>query len=327
VRVFTFLLLLLVVATGTVCYRLYVPYGPQSEVFVDIPPGTHTPEIAQALEEHGVIRSRRGFEVLRLIKGGRLKAGEYRFDHPDTLLNIYARMIKGDVFTLTLSVPEGYNIYDIAQAAEEAKLGTSEGFLEAAHSQTALIQDFSPQAESLEGYLFPDTYHFSRHATDDQMVAAMVHRFRQEAALIGLATSVRDTVIMASLVEKETGVPEERPLIAGVFLNRLQKTMPLETDPSVIYAALLENRYRGTIYASDLANPSPYNTYRHSGLPPGPISNPGLAALQAALHPKQTDYLYFVSDAAGHSRFSVDLEHQNENVQEYRRSLESPIAH
>ena len=140
---------------------------------------------------------------------------------------------------------------------------------------------------------------------------------------MGLAAQVKETVTMASLVEKETGVDEERPLVAGVFYNRLQKGMPLETDPAVIYAALREDRYRGTIYASDLASTSPYNTYKHDGLPPGPICNPGEAALKAALHPAQTDYLYFVSDAAGHSRFSVDLAHQNQNVQQYRQSVES----
>jgi UPF0755 protein len=327
VRALTILFLLVALVTGTVCYRLYVPYGPVSETFVEIAPGTRTPGIAQALENAGIIRSRRGFEILRLIKGGKLKAGEYRFDHPDTLLGVYARLIKGDVFTLTLSVPEGYNMYDIAQAAEDAKLGTREGFLEAAASQTGLIADLSPGATSLEGYLFPDTYHFSRHATDEQMVAAMVHRFRQAAGQIGLASPVRETVILASLVEKETGAADERSLIAGVFLNRLQKGMPLETDPAVIYAAMLENRYRGTIYASDLANPSPYNTYRHAGLPPGPICSPGVASLKAAMHPAQTDYLYFVSDAAGHSRFAVDLAHQNQNVQQYRQSVESTTAH
>jgi UPF0755 protein len=321
-----FLFLLAVVVAGIAGYLFFVPYGPQGETFIDIPPGTRTPGIAQALENAGIIRSQYGFEALRLIKGGRLKAGEYRFDHPDTLLNVYARLVKGDVFTLTLTVPEGYNIYDIAQAAEAAKLGTREGFLAAAHSQTALIADYSPQAESLEGYLFPDTYHFSRHATDEQMVAAMVHRFRVAAAQMGLTAPVRETVIMASLVEKETGVADERSLIAGVFENRLRRAMPLETDPSVIYAALREDRYRGTIYASDLANMSPYNTYRHTGLPPGPICNPGMASLQAATHPAQTDYLYFVSDAAGHSRFSVDLAHQSQNVQTYRHSLASPPA-
>jgi len=321
VRVLKFLFLLAVVAAGFAAYEVLVPYGPQSETFVDIPPGTRTPGLARALQDAGVIRSGSVFELLRLIKGGTLKAGEYRFDHPDTLLNVYARLARGDVFTLTLTVPEGYNIYDIAQAAEAAKLGTRDGFLAATRSQTALIADIDPQAESLEGYLFPDTYHFSRHATDAQMVTAMVHRFRQAATQLGLNAQVRQTVIMASLVEKETGVSDERSLVAGVFENRLEKNMPLQTDPSVVYAALLENRYRGTIYASDLANPSPYNTYRHGGLPPGPICNPGVASLKAAMHPAQTDYLYFVSDAAGHSRFSVDLSHQNQNVQTYRQSV------
>lgn len=326
-KLLTILLLTALLVTGFVCYRLYVPYGPQQETFVDIPPGMRTPEIAQALEDAGVIRSRRAFEIVRLVKGGRLKAGEYRFDHPDTLLNLYARLVKGDVFTLTLSVPDGYNIYDIAQAAEAAKLGTREGFLAAARSQTALIAEYSPHAESLEGYLFPDTYHFSRHATDEQMVATMVRRFRQTALQLGLGSQVQQTVILASLVEKETGVKDERPLIAGVFENRLQKGMPLETDPSVIYAALLENRYRGTIYASDLTSLSAYNTYKHVGLPPGPVCNPGRDSLLAAMHPAQTNYLYFVSDAAGHSKFAEDLKQQSENVQEYRQSIESHTAH
>jgi len=325
-RVLTILFLLALLLTGGVCYRLFVPYGTYNETFVDIPAGTRTLEIAQALEDGGVIRSRRGFEIIRLIKGGKLKAGEYRFDHPDTLLNIYARMVKGDVFTVALSVPDGYNIYDIAQAAQAAGLGTREGFLAAARSQTALIGEFNQHADSLEGYLFPDTYHFSRHATDEQ-VAAMVHRFRQTAAQIGLVSNVRDAVTMASLLEKESGVREERPIIAGVFENRLRKGMPLETDPSVIYAAMLEDRYRGTIYASDLESTSAYNTYKHVGLPPGPMCNPGRDSLLAALHPAHTNYLYFVSDAAGHSMFAADLKQQMLNVQQYRHTIESQHAH
>ncbi|HEY0307924.1 MAG TPA: endolytic transglycosylase MltG [Acidobacteriaceae bacterium] len=325
-KVLAILLLLVVVVAGGAGYLIYLPYGPAGETFVDIPAGTRTPGMAKALEAGGVIRSQHAFELVRLIKGGTLKAGEYRFDHPDTLLNIYARLVKGDVFTLTLSVPDGYNIYDIAQAAEAAKLGTREGFLTAARAQATLIYDFDPRAESVEGYLFPDTYHFSRHATDEQMIAAMVHRFRQTAAQIGLVNGVRQAVTMASLVEKETGVREERPVIAGVFVNRMHKGMPLETDPAVIYAALLENRYRGTIYASDLASMSAYNTYKHVGLPPGPICNPGRDSLLAALHPAETKYLFFVSDAAGHSLFAEDLKQQSQNVQQYRHSIESQGA-
>jgi len=284
-RFLTIVLLLAVLLTGYVCYQVYLPYGVQTETFVEIPPGTHTPEMAKDLQDPGVIRSPWGFEVLRLIKGGKLKAGEYRFDHPLNLMEVYARLAKGDVFTIALSVPPGYN--------------------------------------SVEGFLFPDTYHFSRHATAEQMIAAMVRRFRQEAATLGLSTQVRETVTMASLVEKETAVPEERPLVAGVFFNRLAKGMPLQTDPSVIYAAVREGGYRGTIYASDLKNESAYNTYQHAGLPPGPICNPGMDALQAAMHPAQTNYLYFVSDAAGHSKFSEDMTTQTQNVEAYRRALAS----
>jgi UPF0755 protein len=183
---------------------------------------------------------------------------------------------------------------------------------------------------SLEGYLFPDTYRFPRHVTPNDILAAMVHRFRQVAAqqnLNGDGTEILpDTVILASLVEKEVSQDTERPLVAGVFENRLAHNMPLDTDPSVVYAALLENRNRGTIYASDLQSSSPYNTYRHTGLPPGPICNPGIAALKAALAPASTDYLYFVADAQGHSRFSATLKDHTQQVETYRRAIHHPTS-
>jgi UPF0755 protein len=152
----------------------------------------------------------------------------------------------------------------------------------------------------------------------------MVHRFRQVSGQLNLAGAgrpVAETVTLASLVEKEVAQDSERPLVAGVFVNRLAHSIPLATDPSVIYAALLEHRYRGTIYESDLHADSPYNTYRHTGLPPGPICNPGIAALKAAISPAHTDYLYFVADAQGHSRFSSTLKEHAEQVQQYRRAL------
>jgi UPF0755 protein len=217
---------------------------------------------------------------------------------------------------------------------EAAGLGSREAFLAAERSQTGLIADLAPNATSLEGYLFPDTYRFGRHATPEQMVAAMVRRFRQVAVQVGLMDNVDlsagsrlqvvnlpQIVILASLVEKEVNQDSERALVAGVFSNRLAQGIPLATDPSVIYAALLEGRYRGAIYASDLESTSPYNTYRHAGLPPGPIANPGVAALNAALAPAHTDYLYFVADAEGHSRFSATLKEHTEQVEAYRRAL------
>ena len=156
----------------------------------------------------------------------------------------------------------------------------------------------------------------------------MVHRFRQEAQKIGLLgrSDIHRVVTMASIVEKETADPNERPLVAGVYYNRLNRNMTLAADPSVIYAALLAGRYRGTIYASDLQYESPYNTYKYPGLPPGPIANPGVASLQAAMHPKQTDYLYFVSDNNGHHRFARDLEEHARNVAAYRKSVAAPSS-
>jgi UPF0755 protein len=318
------LLLLLLLTAGAAAYIVYTPYGPSSETFVDIPPGTGATTIATLLRKNGIIRSRYAFAFLRLTRNGTLKAGEYRFDHPVPPAEVYDRLVRGDVYTEALTIPEGFNIFDIATAVEAAGFAKRDAFLAAERQHTELIADLLPpgaRPASLEGYLFPDTYRFSRHATPLQMLTTMVHRFRQTAAQLGLTPAdTAQTVIMASLIEKEVGQETERPLVAGVFTNRLARSMPLATDPTVIYAALLGNRWRGTIYASDLQSPSPYNTYRHTGLPPGPISNPGIASLRAALHPAQTDYLYFVSDAAGHTRFSVDLKEHAQQVQAYRKA-------
>lgn len=328
-----FLLVLLVVAVAA--YAVYAPIGPPADttdanaIYVDIAPGTGTQTIATQLEDATILRSRFAFDLLRAVKGGKLIAGEYRFNHPANAIEVYERMRRGDVFTIAVSIPEGYNIFDVAQSVATSGLASRDDFLSAERTQTALIADLSPNAPSLEGYLFPDTYRFPRHTTPNQMLAAMVHRFRQSATQLGLTrdASGRDlnrTVILASLIEKEVSQNSERPLVAGVFTNRLAQNMPLATDPSVIYAALLEGRYRGTIYESDLQSDSPYNTYRHTGLPPGPIANPGIAALKAAIAPAQTDYLYFVADAQGHSRFSATLKQHADQVQTYRHAIHGP---
>jgi UPF0755 protein len=322
------LLLLLLIGAAAVVFVVHTPYGPSTETFVDIAPGTETQNIAAQLQSSGIVRNQYGFDLLRLIKSvkgnaGSLKAGEYRFDHPVPMSEVYARLVRGDVYTRTLVIPEGYNIFDIAQAVQSAGLGSSAAFLAAAREHTEIISAWTmndQHPESLEGYLFPDTYHFSRHTTPLQMLTAMVRRFRQETAQLGLDGDIARTVTMASLIEKEVSQDAERPLVAGVFVNRLAQRMPLATDPTVIYAALLDGHWRGTIYASDLQSPSLYNTYRHTGLPPGPICNPGIAALRAAISPAHTDFLYFVSDAAGHSRFSASLKEHNEQVQAYRQT-------
>ena len=318
------LLLIVLILAGAAAYVVYTPYGPSAETFVEIAPHTSTEAVAAQLEHAGVIRSRYAFDLLHALRHRRLQAGEYRFAHPAPMTEVYRRIVRGDIYTRALTIPEGYNIFDIAQAVQDNGFGSRDAFLAAERQHTELIAEWTPPGGphpiSLEGYLFPDTYYFARTATPLQMLTAMVHRFRQVSVQLGMTQNVNRTVIMASLVEKEVSQASERPLVAGVFANRLAKGMPLATDPTVIYGALLNDRWRGTIYASDLASNSPYNTYKHTGLPPGPICNPGFASLRAAIAPAQTDFLYFVSDAAGHSRFSADLKQHAQQVQEYRNA-------
>ena len=317
------LFLLALLAGGAAAWLVLTPYGPQSETFVNVAPGSSVAAIGRKLEAAGVVRSRYAFDVLRWIRRGKLQAGVYEFDHAAPVTEVYARIARGDVVTKALTVPEGANIFDIAVRVEQAGLGTRQDFMAAAASQTELIADLDPGAKSLEGFLFPDTYRFPPTVTAVQMVTAMVKRFRVAAGQLGLKENVRQVVTMASLVERETAVDAERPLVASVFQNRLAKNMPLNTDPSVIYGLELEGKWRGAIYESDLTRDTPYNTYLHAGLPPGPVANPGLPSLRAAMDPAQTNYLYFVAegtDAQGHSLFSETLDEHNRNVAEYRRT-------
>ena len=323
-RRFLVVLLVLVLAGAALVYlQLTKPVSPPGETIVEVVPGMGTRAIARLLAEHGIIRSQYVFDLWRGLRGGTLKAGEYQFVQAATLPEVYNRIVRGDVYTRAVTIPEGFNLFDIAQAVEAAQLGSKERFLAAASQDVALIADLDPGAKNLEGYLFPDTYRFERRLTPSQMLAAMVRRFRQNSAAIGLEGDYHRIVTLASLVEKETPVAADRPLVASVLDNRLAKDMPLMTDPTVIYAAMLEKQYRGTIYQSDLKRESAYNTYRHSGLPPGPICSPGTASLQAAMHPADSQFLYFVADpaAAGHSRFAATLEEHERNVIAYRRGL------
>jgi UPF0755 protein len=315
--------LLALAAAGAAAWIVFAPFGPSEETFVEVTPGSSTTRIGQQLEAAGIVRSRYGFDAVRLWKHGTLRAGAYRFDHPTSAAEVYARIARGDVYTTTVTIPEGANLFDVAAKLEQAKLGAREDFMAAAQ-QTSLITDLDPAAKSLEGYLFPDTYHLDPKATPQQICAMMVHRFRAVAAQLGLRDNVHDVVTLASLVERETAVDDERPLVASVFENRLAQSMPLMTDPSVIYGLQLEGRWRGTIYQSDLTRDSAYNTYLHKGLPPGPIANPGAKSLRAAMTPAKTDYLYFVAAGAnpqGRSVFSRTLEEQNQNVAGYRQAV------
>jgi UPF0755 protein len=326
------LFLLAVLALAAVAWFVFLPAGPASETFVEIAPGSPSAQIGKQLEQAGVVRSRYGFDFVRVWKRGTLKAGEYRFDHAAPVTEVYSRIERGDVFTLAVTIPEGATRFEIAARIEQAGLVRREDFLAATVNETPLIADLDPRARSLEGYLFPDTYRFPRKATAIQIVSAIVRHFRAVASQLGLRNEktpqdVHSVVTLASLVERETAVNAERPLVASVLTNRLAKNMPLMTDPAVIYGLEVEGSWRGTIYASDLTDPkhdTPYNTYRHTGLPPGPIANPGLPSLRAAISPAATDYLYFVAagaDPQGKSRFAATLDEHNKNVASYRQAV------
>ena len=318
----TLLLLAILAAAGWLAFSLYQPVGPLTEKFVLVRPGSSARRIAADLENAGLIRSSTAFLVLHAYQGRPpLKAGEYRFDRAADAFEVHDRLARGDIVIRALVIPEGYNIFEVAAAVEAAGLGTQKQFLEVARSDLSLVSDLDPVATSLEGYLFPDTYYFTRTQTLHDVAATMVRRFRQEARFLGLQSNFHGVVTLASIVEKETAAPEERPVVAGVFQNRMAHNMLLATDPSVVYAALLAGRYRGVIHQSDLDFDSPYNTYHSPGLPPGPIANPGRSSLLAAMHPASTDYYFFVSDNQGRHRFAVTSQEHSRNVARYRREL------
>jgi UPF0755 protein len=288
-------------------------------VFLDIGHGMSSRDIATELARQGVVRADWIFLAVRALRPrAKLQAGEYRFADRQTPWQVFEKIRRGEIFYQDLTVPEGSNIFDIASLVGSLGGVKADEFLRAA-ADPAGIRDLDPVAPSLEGYLFPSTYRVTRHTNAAQLCHMMTAEFRRRWR--GLAGSdVHRTTTLASLVEKETGAPAERALVASVFENRLDRNIPLQCDPSTMYAALLENRYRGTIYKSDLASRNPYNTYTHPGLPPGPIANPGIASLTAALHPAATDYLYFVArpSTPGSHHFSVTLAEHEKAVATFR---------
>jgi UPF0755 protein len=302
------------------------PFPLAGEVVVEIPRGATARDVARLLEKHGVIRAAPAFRLLALLSGRSrdLKAGEYRFDGTVTPGEALARIARGDTLLHEVVLREG-----MTRAATLAALRSSaleiEGDLEAAARQVSLIADLDGQATDLEGYLFPDTYHFPRRVEALVVVRAMVDRFRAVAASlqeeIGPAGhGVRPWVTLASLVESETGREEERARIAGVFAHRLRRGMPLQCDPTVAYALAASGKPAPERLAPWLDFDHPYNTYRRRGLPPGPIVNPGEASLRAALRPPVTDELYFVADGQGGHVVSRTLAQHNLAIQRQRAS-------
>ncbi|HET7618243.1 MAG TPA: endolytic transglycosylase MltG [Vicinamibacterales bacterium] len=296
------------------------------EQFVEIPQGAGPISIGRRLAEAGVVRDATSFRLAVWLsgEGRRLQAGDYRFDRPMSAREVVGKIARGEVYLRPVTFPEGLTIRQMAAIYESKGFGSAADFIEASRD-TRAIADIDPQATDLEGYLFPETYNLPRRATAAQLIARMVEGFRsaltpelrQQAAARGL--SVRAMVTLASIVEKETARAEERPIVAGVYANRIRIGMPLQCDPTVIYALERAGRYTGNITRDDLQFDSPYNTYRYPGLPPGPIASPGVAALRAAAQPADVAYLYFVSRNDGSHVFAATLAEHNRNVEEYQR--------
>jgi UPF0755 protein len=332
VRRFLLLLVVLVLVAGGALFfwfqsEISTPYygAPQPEVFVEIPRGASSERIARLLEQAGVIHHRLPLRLHLAWTGlsRRLQAGEYRFDRPATPVEVIDRIARGDVFFVGLTVPEGLTAAETVALAAQAGLG-SEADLRAAVRRADLVRDLDPAATNLEGYLFPETYRFPRTAGAEQVVKAMVERFRQVYARLGRQSppaagwTTRRVVTLASMVEKEAKHDQERGQVASVLVNRLDIGMPLACDPTVIYALKLRGNYDGNIHKADLAIDSPYNTYRFPGLPPGPIANPGEASLRAALRPDHTEFLYFVARNDGTHEFSRNYEAHSRAVARYQ---------
>jgi UPF0755 protein len=296
-----------------------------AEQFVTIEPGSGSRAIGERLINAGVIRDDAMFR-LALWRSGRarsLQAGEFRFDRAMTPIEVIDKIARGDVHNRRITFPEGLTIREMARIYEQQKFGSSAAFIAAA-ADVREIRDIDPAATDLEGYLFPETYSVPRDTTAAKLVSLMVGRFRQlftsemQQAAQTLELTPRQVVTLASLVEKETAQPAERPIVAAVYLNRLKIGMGMQADPTVIYALQRAGRYDGNLRRDDLSFDSPYNTYRYAGLPPGPIASPGLASLQASVAPAKVDYLYFVSRNDGSHVFARTLVEHNENVRQYQ---------
>lgn len=332
----TILLLLLLVAlifaaAWWVHGELNTPYfgGETAGTFVEIQRGATCQTIAGSLCDAGIIKSRIPF--LAYIRwrdaGRRLQAGDYRFASPATPIQVAQRLMQGDVFYYSVTIPEGLTAAETVEQIVRAGIG-DRGELLHALQRTDWIRDLDPEARTLEGYLFPDTYRFGRKTSSDQIIRTMVLEFRDKCGALLAQHPLRPgwnlarMVTLASLVEKETGNRDERYAVASVFTNRLARSMPLACDPTVIYALKLAGKYDGNIRKPDLQLPSPYNTYVRKGLPPGPIASPGIESLRAALAPAKTDFLFFVSRNDGTHQFSKDFRAHQKAVDQYqKRSL------
>jgi len=311
-----------------VIYWLFFVPPPKtaSTKVIFIKKGSHLKKVSEVLEQEGIIKNRRAFVLLTTILGkkAKVKAGEYEFHTPMLPLEVLDALVKGQVKRHLVTIPEGYTLSQIAQLLEDLNLVEKKGLLQKASSPAfinalGLSQLAGP---TLEGFLFPDTYHLFREMDPEEVIQVMVYQFKKvfgpdlvhRASELGF--SEREAVILASIIEKETPLPEEKPLVSAVFHNRLKKKIPLQSDPAVIYGI---KNFNGNLTKENLMRPTPYNTYLFVGLPPTPICNPGKKSLLAAVHPAPVPYLYFVSKNDGSHYFSSDIEEHNRAVWKYQK--------
>jgi UPF0755 protein len=326
-----FALLVIVAAAGAGFYirqQLQLPYPVEtSNTIVEIPRGMRARDLVGLLQSRNVVRDQYVTLFYLLYSGerNRLQAGEYQFDHPMTVREVIRKIASGNVLLHKFTVPEGLTLDDTAAKWQEQGFGTAKDFADAAYQPVGKIKDLDPNADSLEGYLFPETYSFPAHTSARQAVDAMVSRFKnvierleKEVPRQDWPLEMRDTVILASLIESEAAHEDERQLVASVYLNRLNRKVLLQCDPTVIYALAQADQYTGKLTLADLKFPSPFNTYVHPGLPPGPIMNPGYPSLRAAIQPAATNYLFFVRTIDGRHTFSENLAAHNRAVAAYR---------
>ncbi len=309
-------------------FELYLPpkTAPQKIFFV-VEEGTGVQGIAQNLKEQGIIKKMwpflLGYRLYFFSKS--LKAGEYEFDLPLSTKKILNLLSEGKVYLHSLTIPEGLTRREIAQHLATLEIMTEEDFIEAS-SKTHSIALLDSQAENLEGYLFPETYSFSKGTSAETLVSAIVSQFKEvfteewQRRAAEIKMTPREVVILASLIEKETSIPEERELVSAVFHNRLRIGMKLDCDPTIIYAMKEQGTYKSRLLKRHLKLNSPYNTYLIRGLPPGPICNPGSPSLKAALYPAEEKYLYFVSKNDGSHVFSRTFTEHQRQVIRYRKN-------
>jgi len=301
------------------------PPGSWERKLVLIPKGSRLPGVVEILREGGILPHPMAFRAIVLLtnSGRRLHYGEYTFPTPPSAFEAWRRMTRGDVIKYEVTVPPGANLYDIAKLLEGEALVTAEAFLSMATSP-AVLRRLGLPGDSAEGYLFPDRYTFVKPVAPDEVLEFMVRQFRRkippdaEKRAGEAGFSLHQIVTIASIIEKETGLEEEKPIVSAVIRRRLALGMPLQMDPTVIYGV---KRFDGTVTRKDLRTAGPYNTYLNRGLPPGPIANPGLTALAAALDPSKEDYLFFVSRNDGSHTFSRTLPEHNRAVEQFRRAV------